>query len=89
MKANPGLIGQVDDSLGPEYRRELAKHAWQTLGRHDRHPVDDDLAPGDLGAVDGYDRRHGHPRVGQDLGGLVGLEPHGTKGGGEGMAAMP
>jgi hypothetical protein len=27
VEANPGLIGQVDDSLGPEYRRELAKHA--------------------------------------------------------------
>ena len=37
MEANPGLIGQVDDSLGPEYRRELAKHAWQAPGRNDRH----------------------------------------------------
>jgi hypothetical protein len=43
-------------------------------GRHHRHPVGDHLAPGDLGAVDGHDRYHGHARVGQDLGGLVGFE---------------
>jgi hypothetical protein len=74
VEAVPGLSGQVDDSLGPEYRRELAKHAWQTLGRHDRHPVHDHLAPWNLGAMDSHDRQHHHARVGQDLGSLVGLE---------------
>jgi hypothetical protein len=74
VEADPGLVGQVGDSLGPQHRREGAKHAWQAPGRHDRHPVRDDLAPGDLGAVDGHDRHHRHAWVGQDLGGLVGLE---------------
>jgi hypothetical protein len=73
VEANPGPVGQAGDLLGPEHSRQLAKHAWQAPGWHDRHPVDDDLAPGDLDAVDGQDRHHGHPRVGQDLGGLVGL----------------
>ena len=39
-------------------------------------PVDDHLAPGDLGAMDGHDRQHHHPWVGQHLGGLVSLERH-------------
>ena len=64
MEANPDLIGQVDDSLRPEYRRELAKHAWQTPGRHDRHPIHDHLAPRDLGTVDGHDRHYHDARVG-------------------------
>jgi hypothetical protein len=77
VEADPGLIGQADDSLGPKYRREGAKHAWQAAGRHDRHPVHDHLAPGDLSAVDSHHRHH-HLWVGQNLGGLVGLEPHGA-----------
>jgi len=76
VEANPGLIGQGGDPFGPEHGRQLAKQAGQAPSRHDRHSVDDDLAPGDLGTVDGHDRRHGHPRVGQDLGGLVGLPRH-------------
>jgi hypothetical protein len=52
-------------------------------------PLSDDLAPGDLGAVDGHDRHHRHARVGQDYGGLVGLERDGLQGRGEAVAAMP
>jgi hypothetical protein len=89
VEADPGLIGQGGDPFGPEHGRQLAKQAGQTPGRHDRHSVDDDFAPGDLGTVDGHDRRHGYPRVGQDLGGLVGLPRHRPQCRGEGMAAMP
>ena len=39
--------------------------------------------------MDGHNRQHGHAWVGQDLGGLVGLERHRAQGGGEGVAAMP
>ena len=39
--------------------------------------------------MDGHDRHHRHARVGQDLGGLVGLELYGAQSGGEGVAAMP
>ena len=42
------------------------------------------LPQGDLDAVDGHDRQHGHARVAQDLGGLVGLEPYAAQGGSEG-----
>jgi hypothetical protein len=51
-------------------------------------PVADHLAPWHLGAVHGHDRHHGHARVGQDLGGLVGFEVRRPEGGGEGVAAM-
>ena len=78
MEAHPGLVGQGGDSLGPQHRRELAKHARQTPGRHDRYTVHEDLAPGDLGAVDGHDRHH-DLGVGQDLGGSIGLERHRTE----------
>jgi hypothetical protein len=74
VEANPGPGGQAGDPFGPEHRREGAEHAWQAPGGHDRHPVDDDLAPRDLGAVDGHDRHH-HLGVGQDLGGSVGSNP--------------
>jgi hypothetical protein len=50
-----GVVGQAGDPLGPKHRRELAKHAWQTPGRHDRHPAHDDLAPEDQGALDSHD----------------------------------
>ena len=88
VEANPGPVSQVGDPFGPEHHREGAKHAWEAPGWHDRVPVDDDLAPGDLGAVDGHDRHH-HLRVGQNLGGAVSLEGHGAKGGGEGISAVP
>jgi hypothetical protein len=39
--------------------------------------------------VDGRDWYYGHARVGQDPGGLVGLERHRGQGGGERVAAMP
>jgi hypothetical protein len=40
--------------------------------------------------MDRHDRHHHHyPRVGQDLGGLVGLERYGMQGRGEWVAAMP
>ena len=74
MKADAGLVGQSGDPLGRQHHRELAKHAWQTPGRHDRDTVHYHLAPWHLGTVDGHDRHHRHARVGQDLGGLVGLK---------------
>jgi hypothetical protein len=58
----------------------LEEHAWQTPGRHPRDTLHDDLAPGDLGTMHGHDRHHGHARVGQDHGGLVGLERHRLQG---------
>ena len=39
--------------------------------------------------MDGHDRHHHHVGVGQDQGGLVGLERHRPQRGGEGVAAMP
>ena len=39
--------------------------------------------------MDGHDRYHGDARVGQDHGGLVGLERHRLQGRGERVAAMP
>jgi hypothetical protein len=83
-EANPGPVGQVGDPLGSQHRRESAQHAWQSPGRHDRDTVHDDLASGDLGAMDRHDRHHRHARVGQDLGGLVGLERHRPQDRGEG-----
>jgi hypothetical protein len=74
VKADPGLVGQGGDPLGRQHHRELAKHAWQTPGRHHRHTAHDHLAPWHLGTVDGHDRHHRHARVGQDLGRLVGLK---------------
>jgi hypothetical protein len=88
VEADPGLVGQPGDPLGSQHRREAAQQAWQAPGRQDRHPVGDHLAPGNLGAMDGHDRHHRHARVGQDLGGLVGLERHRLQCGGGG-AAMP
>ena len=52
MEADPRLVGQARDPLRPQHRRELAKQAWQAPGWYDRDTVEDDLAPGDLGAVD-------------------------------------
>jgi hypothetical protein len=46
VEADPGLVSQTGDLLGSQYRRKGPKHAWQASGRHDRHPVDDDLAQG-------------------------------------------
>jgi hypothetical protein len=65
VEADPGLVGQVGDPLEPQHRWELAKHAWQAPGRHDRHSVGDHLAPGDLGAMDGHDRYHATPGSGR------------------------
>ena len=39
VETDPGLVGQVGDALGPEHRRELAKHAGQPPGRHHRDTV--------------------------------------------------
>jgi hypothetical protein len=84
-----GVVGQAGDPLGPKHRRELAKHAWQTPGRHDRHPAHDDLAPGDQGALDSHDWDDGRAWVRQDLGGLVGLKRHRAQCGSERIAALP
>jgi Single-strand binding protein family len=73
VEADPGLVSKTGDPLGPQHSWEAAKHAWQTPGRNHWNTLHDDLAPGDLGAVDGQDRKHYHAGVGQDLGGLVGL----------------
>ena len=75
-EADSGLTCNRGDPLGSQHRRELAKHTWQPPGRHHRYALHDDPAPGDPGAVDGYDRHHHHAWVGQDLGGPVGLERH-------------
>ena len=83
VETDPGLVGQVGDALGPEHRRELAKHAWQPPGRHHRDTVHDHLAPGDLGAVDGHDRHHHHVGVGQNLDGLISFELHRLEYGGK------
>ena len=50
-----------------------------------RHTVHDDLAPGDLGAMNGHGRHHHHAAgVDQDLGGLVRLAVHRAQGGASG-----
>ena len=89
MEADPGLVGQPGDPLRPQHDRELTKQAGQTPGRHHRYPVHDDLAPWNLGVVDGDDGHHDHARVGQDQGGLVGLPGRRPHGGGKGIVAMP
>jgi hypothetical protein len=89
VEADPGLVSQAGDALGPEHRREGAKHARQVLSRDHRHTVHDDLALGYLGTMDGHDGHHRHAGVGQDLGGLVGLERHRRERRGERVAAMP
>ena len=89
VEADPGLVGQACNPLGPQHPGELTEHAWQAPGRHHRHALRDHLASGDLGAVDGHDRHYHHVGVGQHLGGLVGLERHGPQGGGEGISAVP
>jgi hypothetical protein len=81
-------VGQGGDPFGPQDHREGAKHAGEPPGRHDGYALGDDLAPGDLGAVDGHDRHH-DLGVGEDLGGSVGLKGHRPQDGGEGVAAMP
>ena len=83
-EAGPSLVGHGGDPFGSQHPREGAKHAGEPPGRHDGHALGDDLAPGDLGAVDGHDRHHRHARVGQDPGGLVGFEVHRLQGGGQG-----
>jgi len=84
VEADPGLVGQDGDPLGSQHRRELAQHAWQLPGRHNRHTPDDHLAPGDLGAMDSHDRHHHHVGVSHNQGGLIRLERHRAQGGGEG-----
>jgi hypothetical protein len=44
VEADPGLISKTGDPLGPQHRRELAKHAWQTPGRNHWNTLHDDLA---------------------------------------------
>jgi hypothetical protein len=38
VERTPGLVGQAGDPLGPQHRREVAKHAGQARGRHHRRP---------------------------------------------------
>jgi hypothetical protein len=89
VEADPGLVGQEGDPLGPYHRRELTEHAWQAPGRDDRHTVHDYLAPGHLGAMDRHHRHQHHVRVGQHPSGLVSLERHRPHCGGKGEAAVP
>jgi hypothetical protein len=65
VEADPGLVGQDGDPLGSQHRRELAEHAWQAPGRHHRHTLDDNLAPGHLGTMDGHNRHHHHVGAGR------------------------
>jgi hypothetical protein len=88
-EADSGLVSNGGDPLRPQHRWKSTKHAGQAPGRHHRHALTDDLAPGNLGAVDGHDRQHHHAWVGQRLGGLVGLQRHRPQGGGERVAAVP
>ena len=74
LETDPSLVGQVGDPLRLQHCREQAKHTWQTLRRHHRHTIQEHLAPGHLGAMNGHDRPHHDVGVGQDLGGSVGLE---------------
>ena len=70
---------------GPHHRRKAAKHARQTPRRHHGHTLCDDLAPGDLGAMNGHDWHHHHAAgVDQDLGVLVRLAVHRAQGGASG-----
>jgi hypothetical protein len=88
VEASPGPVGQLGDPFGPEHRRELAKHAWQAPGGHDRHPSTTTLPQGTWApwtATNGITTLG----VGQDPGGSVGLEGHRAQGGGEWAAAMP
>ena len=91
METDPRLVGQSGDPLGPQHLWKGTQHAWQTPGRHDRHTVHHDLAPGDLSAMDGHDRHHHHHHVwvSQDESGLVGLKVHYAQRGSERIAAMP
>jgi hypothetical protein len=69
VEADPGLVGQGGDPPGPQHRREGAQHAWQAPCVHHWHTLwhtlNDDLAPRDLGAVDGHDRHHRTPGSGR------------------------
>jgi hypothetical protein len=88
VETSPGPVGQLGDPFGPEHRRELAKHAWQAPGGHDRHPSTTTLPQGTWApwtATNGITTLG----VGQDPGGSVGLEGHRAQGGGEWAAAMP
>jgi hypothetical protein len=88
VEADPGLVGKPGDPLGTHHRRKGVKHAPQTPGRHHRHIVHDDLAPGDLGAMNGHGTHH-HSGVDRDLGGLVRLVVNRAQRGVERIAAMP
>jgi hypothetical protein len=65
LEADPGLVGQPGNPLGRQHDRELTKHAGQAPGHHHPYPVHDNLAPGDLDAMDGNDGHHGHPASGR------------------------
>jgi hypothetical protein len=88
VKADPGLVGQFSDPFGPKHRWKGTKHAWQAPGRYHWDTTRHDLAPGNLGTVDGHDRPDRQAWVGQDHGGLVSLERHHLQGRGERIAAM-
>jgi hypothetical protein len=60
VEASPGPVGQLGDPFGPEHRWELAKHAWQAPGGHDRHPSTTTLPQGTPG-------RRGRPRTASPL----------------------
>jgi hypothetical protein len=38
VEADPRLVGQSGDPLGPKHRWKATKHTWQAPGCHHRHP---------------------------------------------------
>src|SRR4029453_1433582 len=48
VETDPGLVGQVGDPFWPQHPWKGTKHSGQAPGRHHRHALGDDLAPGNL-----------------------------------------
>jgi hypothetical protein len=90
VEADPGLVGQGGNPPGRQHRWEGPEHAWQPPGRHHRHTVHDDLAPGDLGAMDSHNwHHHHHVGVGQDLAAWSASQSTARRVGDGRIAAMP
>ena len=75
-EADPGLVGQAGDPLGPQHRREPRNRLGRRVAATTGTPSMTTLPQGP-GAMDRHNRHHHHHVVdSQDLGGLVGLERH-------------
>jgi hypothetical protein len=86
VETDPGLVGQTSDLVGPSTAGSSRSMPGRRRADTTGTPPNDDFASGDLGAMDRHDRHHDHALVGQDLGGLVGLERHHPQGQGQGVA---